>query len=386
MENMKSADRHKKLKKRLTMTILINLLVIGIVLGLYIVLTIQNQMSKQSLWVDEEMLLIQEVFERQISDAFFLAAYTEPYIHDLSVDEQLLEDVFLKFAKSKSVYYQVKFIDRMGMERVKIQKDGDQFYVLPKDKLYNKSDRYYLSADFENNDQVYFSSVDLNVENGLIEEPYQPVLRIVKPIFRDNLFCGYIVLNYDMVTVLSRYQNTLNRTDNQIYFINDEHYWIVGPEGTNAWGFMLDNRQQTKLEMYDSILDRDMHNRDEGTSVGEKGVYTFRRFQGSHTIMTEKVNILSDESWYLIVASSFGAIFGTGFKTILFLGIVFLLLTTTMVYLGNKRQGERAHEEAVKRDIEGKFRTVTESVSDSIIMINNHGSIQFWNRAAIKMF
>ncbi|MDN5300154.1 MAG: two-component system, sensor histidine kinase and response regulator, partial [Clostridiales bacterium] len=33
-----------------------------------------------------------------------------------------------------------------------------------------------------------------------------------------------------------------------------------------------------------------------------------------------------------------------------------------------------------------KFRTVTESVSDSIIMINNHGSIQFWNRAAIKMF
>ncbi|MBS7525633.1 PAS domain S-box protein [Fusibacter paucivorans] len=386
MEKKLTADEKQNLKRKMLITILINLSLIVVVMGFYIILTIQSQTSEQALWVDEEMSLIQEVFERQISDALFLAAYTELYIDDLTADEQLLEAVFLKFAKTKNVYYQVKFLDETGMERIKIQKDGELFHVLSEDKLANKSKRYYLSADFENNDQVYFSKVDLNVENSVVEKPYQPVLRIVKPIFREDELRGYIILNYDMFSILSRYENTLNRPDNQIYLINDEHYWIVGPEGTNAWGFMFESARNTMLETYDKKLNDEIHQMDKGTIVGEKGLYTFKWFQGSYKTMTEKIDVLSDESWYLIVASSFGAMFSTGIKTIGFFGMVFLTLTSIMVYLGDKRHRERGNEEAAKRDIEGKFRTVTESVSDSIIMINNVGKIQFWNNAAIKMF
>jgi PAS domain S-box-containing protein len=228
--------------------------------------------------------------------------------------------------------------------------------------------------------------VDLNIENGVIEEPYQPVLRIVKPIFRDQQFCGYIILNYDMLGILSRYENTLNREDNAFYFINEAHYWIVGPEGTNAWGFMLDGNVQTTVAEYDSKLEADMLKMDEGTSIAQKGVYTFKRFQGSYKISTEKISILSDESWYLMAASPYIAILNTGVKTILIFGLVFFSLTMSMAYFAGKREREREQEEAVKRDIEGKFRTVTESVSDSIVMINNLGKIQFWNNAAVKMF
>jgi hypothetical protein len=122
MMKEKATAHQAKLKRRLIAVMLLNFSVIIIVLTIFVILTIRNQTAKQTLWIDEEMSLIQEVFERQISDAFFLASYTEPYIDGLEVDTAHLEDVFLKFAQSKSVYYQVKFIDTTGQERVKIQK------------------------------------------------------------------------------------------------------------------------------------------------------------------------------------------------------------------------------------------------------------------------
>ncbi|HHT9136538.1 MAG TPA: sensor domain-containing diguanylate cyclase [Candidatus Wunengus sp. YC60] len=51
-----------------------------------------------------------------------------------------------------------------------------------------------------------------------------------------------------------------------------------------------------------------------------------------------------------------------------------------------KEISERKHIEAVLRESEEKFRTISTSAKDAIIMIDNDGKISFWNEAAEKIF
>lgn len=47
---------------------------------------------------------------------------------------------------------------------------------------------------------------------------------------------------------------------------------------------------------------------------------------------------------------------------------------------------ERKHIEAVLRESEEKFRVISTSAKDAIIMMDNDGIISFWNEAAEKIF
>lgn len=51
-----------------------------------------------------------------------------------------------------------------------------------------------------------------------------------------------------------------------------------------------------------------------------------------------------------------------------------------------KEISERKHIEAVLRESEEKFRAISTSAKDAIIMMNNDGIISFWNEAAEKIF
>ena len=51
-----------------------------------------------------------------------------------------------------------------------------------------------------------------------------------------------------------------------------------------------------------------------------------------------------------------------------------------------KEIADRKHMEAVLRESEEKFRVISTSAKDAIIMMNNDGIISFWNEAAEKIF
>ena len=378
-------DRHRTFIA-IAKSLLLELLLVVMVLSIYATIKINNQATEHNIWLDEEETLLKEIFERQISDAFFLADYTAESIIEGRLDLNNLDDVFYKFAKSKSVYYQVRYINQFGKEQVKIQKSGNSFDILPRYLLENKSDQYYLDVNFSHDDQVYFSRIDLNVESGLIESPYEPVMRIVKPIYINEEVQGYIVLNYDMNRILNRFRKTLSERQIRVYFINEKQFWLVGPEYTNAWGFVLNAYDQTQLPEYDVRLARDIEAFDEGVSISKKGVYTFKKYQSDYQVASRSIDLMTEEYWYLIVASSYYAILFNGFRTIIIFSLLIMLLTAVMVYTNKKQSYIREKDEIIKKDMQEKLRTVTESVLDAIVMINNRGVVQFWNKGAEMMF
>lgn len=80
-----------------------------------------------------------------------------------------LEQFFLSFSNAHPEFMQLRYLDKNGNEIIRIDRDkeDDITYLIGKDKLQNKSNRYYF-ADSKNKklDRVWFSALDLNIERG----------------------------------------------------------------------------------------------------------------------------------------------------------------------------------------------------------------------------
>ena len=78
-------------------------------------------------------------------------------------------------------YAQVRWLAPDGMELVRIDRQGQRVWRVTDDQLQNKGERYYfrdaMALPWE---RVYVSPLDLNVEHGVIERPFNPMIRIAK--------------------------------------------------------------------------------------------------------------------------------------------------------------------------------------------------------------
>ncbi|MCB1801079.1 MAG: PAS domain S-box protein [Gammaproteobacteria bacterium] len=135
-----------------------------------------------------------------------LVAITEEQVTKQALDSnggaawQPLRASFLTLARRNPSYAQVRWIDETGFERVRIsQRDGTP-EVVPEQMLQDKSRRYYVAATRDLlRGEIYISPIDLNVEHGRIERPFQPVLRVATPVFDSHRKSrGVIVLNVAM--------------------------------------------------------------------------------------------------------------------------------------------------------------------------------------------
>ena len=110
----------------------------------------------------------------------------------------VVEEYFANILSSRPEYYQARIIDSSGWEVVRVDQGRDGVItVVPQQELQDKSTRYYFSEAMSIDvGEVYSSPLDLNVEGGVTEVPYVPVLRVASP-FADSVSekIGMVMLN-----------------------------------------------------------------------------------------------------------------------------------------------------------------------------------------------
>jgi len=134
------------------------------------------------------------------------------YIRKPQQYQDQLTDYLLSIAKTSPSIMQLRFLDKIGKEKVKIVRNSIQNKPLPLDKtlLQNKQHRYYFK-EIENlqKDETWFSKIDLNMEHGKVQTPIVPTLRVAKSIFIDNKFEGVIIINLFVEKFLQEITNSL---------------------------------------------------------------------------------------------------------------------------------------------------------------------------------
>lgn len=173
-----------------------------------------------------------------------------------------VEDLFLTFASANNNFMQFRYLDEHGEEIIKVgrKKELTTAFVTPENLLQNKKNRYYFhESKYAEKNKVWFSSLELNIENDKVQMPFNPTIRAILPIFVNNKFKGVIVINYFAEDLIEKLINSLLF---KITLVDDLGYIIASSEERKSWGFYKDDKFNISMEYkkdFNEILSNDIY-------------------------------------------------------------------------------------------------------------------------------
>ncbi|OSM04440.1 sensor domain-containing diguanylate cyclase [Magnetofaba australis] len=176
-------------------------------------------------------------------------------------DRDTLNSLLLTIAASESDIMQARYLDADGLERARVNRKSNQGapIVVPADKLQNKRDRYYFQETARlPAGELWRSNIDLNVENGKIEVPIAPTLRIATPVWADNQFAGIVIINMHASRLLDALTGSRFF---HIYLIDKNGEFLTHTDPEKSWSHYLPSRPKLTSE-FPEIAQRALANQE----------------------------------------------------------------------------------------------------------------------------
>ncbi len=210
---------------------------------------------------------IESLLKWVIRDLFFLRdlPQLQRYVRSVKMHKtereallKSIEETFRVLAQRHGIYLQVRFINRNGMEKIRINFDGHVARRVPSSELQYKGKRYYFKEAMKLGEgQIYVSPMDLNIEHGKIERPFVPTIRYATVVCgRKGEKRGIIILNVlgkALLDILSQQQEKVARHGKNYYLIDSRGYYLYHPDPSKTFGFMFGNRE-TLLDANPSLM------------------------------------------------------------------------------------------------------------------------------------
>jgi len=206
-----------------------------------------------------------------------------------------VEHEFSTLCVTRKVYDQIRILDNDGMELVRINCDKEKFIKVPPKKLQYKGDRYYFKkAKKLKENEVYVSPFDLNVEQGEIEIPHKPMLRIAKGVYnKSGERLGVVILNYlgsQIVDTIVNSDMIESKHSMDSMLLNSDGYWLVSPDRKNEWSFMFPEMENISFA---SIMPEEwekISSSSQGQFTTPEAVYTYSTIVVSPDVEKQTIN------------------------------------------------------------------------------------------------
>lgn len=157
-----------------------------------------------------------------------------------------LQDTMIKTSDTIRIYQQMRLLDMNGHEVIRVDKKPKEHAFLVEDHLLqDKSDRYYVKRTKSlTSDTLYMSPFDLNIENGVVEVPYNPVIRFGKKIvdFGGEMI-GLSIFNLVGQEMLNLIDEKKIHDEDMVYMLNADGYYIYHDDIDKTFGFMFEDKQ-----------------------------------------------------------------------------------------------------------------------------------------------
>ncbi|MBL7016307.1 MAG: response regulator [Kiritimatiellales bacterium] len=199
-------------------------------------------------------------------------------LHQFNSDHASHEAVhWVPFCAIKGIYDQIRFLDETGQEQTRINYHPDGPVVVPKDQLQNKGSRYYFTNTFKlNPGEIFVSPLDLNIEQGHVEVPFKPMIRIGTPVAdATGTKRGVVLLNYSGADLLSSLETQTKKDKRHIWLVNSDGYWLKGPSPEDEWGFMLNRDDLSMAQRYPQAWQQILAG-EQGQFITAEGLWSFQ--------------------------------------------------------------------------------------------------------------
>jgi len=263
-----------------------------------------------------------------------------------------------EFSTQRRIYDQIRYLDAAGNERIRINISDNGGYAVPEKDLQNKKDRYYFTETVKLNDQyVYVSPLDLNIEHGEIEVPYKPVIRLSTPVYDDQgALNGIIVLNFLADYMLNGFRELAGNSQGDIVLLNASGYRLSSSDPSNDWNFMFDEKKGDTFEKeYPNEWKKLFEGAEQFTT--DKGLITAlpvdfnQKYSLNNSNSVDQKLVFGDGNWYIVsvfernnvnggyFVDDFGALLFDVLKQNVFYFLLFLIvsgLVGLLVYVNRK--------------------------------------------------
>lgn len=183
--------------------IVFGLILVFAVSGIYGYIYLDNQ--KKSIEKRAENLLESRKgqfwqFIKQAEDQVKAIARSELFLRFLahSSEKDEVTDLFMAVARSNPALMQVRFLDVSGKETIRVEREawGGTVAAVSGTQLQDKSRRYYFIETMRQQPgTLWHSPLDLNIEEGKVEVPYRPTIRVALPVARGGEKKGMVIVN-----------------------------------------------------------------------------------------------------------------------------------------------------------------------------------------------
>lgn len=174
-----------------------------------------------------------------LSKNYIFRRYVESAQNNKTSNERTVTGLFQQVIASDQNVMQLRYIDKYGVEEIRLERSNPSpsYEIVPKNALQNKSERYYFKevAKLSENSPMWVSDIDLNIENGKVQKPYVPTIRLALPVFVDGKFDGIIIMNLFMKDILKELAHSSIFT---ISLMDKEKEFLIGQYEAN--GKLLD--------------------------------------------------------------------------------------------------------------------------------------------------
>lgn len=355
-----------------------------------VIFGIVNSNFRTKILIEEESklmdldMLVEEIMEQIRADVRFLSSQTELYIaNDNHEYKRHIRESYLQYSVSKRIFDQVRYIDVHGKEKVRVDCERDQFKLIDDSLLQDKSDRYYFKEIQKlEKGEIYFSPLDLNVENGSIEIPMKPVIRTGAPLFlNDSTKFGYVVLNYLGGNILQKLQEFDDKDNVHLLLLNDDGYYLKGFSHNDEWGFMYPKRKERNFKIEYLQESENIYSRHSGGFFSNNGLFCFKTIS-----MISKLGVMQSRyvaggenrnNWKLISVFTESEIRGFIFdeyeKWIWFIIASLLPMGIVLYHLAKNYELNRLSSERItqkNRSLEQKNNQITSNL-DELKMLNS---------------
>ena len=328
------------------------------------------------------------------TDLMFLGRLVEKLSFDPAVAdgrERYLAEVFLTFAREKGLYDQIRFLDIRGQEVVRVNLAGGDPVLVDDGQLRDKSGRYYVAKALRlEKGQVYLSPLDLNIEDGVVEQPIKPVLRFATPVFDSGgRRQGLVVLNYLGDRLLDRFRQAAANIANRVQLLNGDGFWLSSPRPKEAWGFMF-GRDDTFQRRFTGAWRR-IREEQAGQFVAVGGLFTFATVRpathAARALPPGGIPAMQPEVWKVvsIVTLDAGSL-GLG-AFIMRHAALYLAIMGLMAVLAYLLASATVHRRAAEaqRTYERRFRQTLEDIGLVALMVDPQGRVTFCNHFLLEL-
>ena len=254
---------------------------------------------------DVEREIITNKINRLVSDVLYMADSFR--LNEVPTgDYAEVKRQWLVFSGRKKIYDQICFIDLNGDEKVQINYSTTGAWEATADQLQNqKESAYFKDAVALPKDQVCISPLELNAENGVVDQPQKPIIRLSTPCYdSDGQLQGVVVLNYAANDLLRQVSNIASTSIGAVFMLNANGYWLFNSaDSSTEWSFMYPTDiPQNFATAYPEVWQQ-VKTSHKGVSVSKQGVFCYTDVMGNpNFVLDNKESLLhiSGGDWYLV--------------------------------------------------------------------------------------